>query len=164
MGNPFREIRPSGVQTARQSSLSCRSLSMVDRDGTLHRFLHEEIGSEEALDVLVFLFRNREQWWSAEEVRDRLRIAGDSTGTMSAIASKRIELRMTHLQQKQLVIVNSESRTFRYEAGAKVTATVEALAAMNESELIDAARLIYLRPRGAAEAFAKAFAPRRPPS
>jgi hypothetical protein len=137
---------------------------MVDRDGALHRFLHDEIGSEEALDVLVFLFRHREQWWSADEVRDRLRIAGDSTGTMAAIASKRIELRMTHLQQKGLVIANSETREFRYEAGAKVKAIVETLAAMNESELIDIARLIYLRPRGAAEAFAKAFAPRRPPS
>jgi hypothetical protein len=137
---------------------------MVERDRELHRFLHEEIGSEEALDVLVFLFRNREQWWSAGEVRDRLRIAGDATGAMSAIASKRVELRMTHLQQKQLVITNSESRTFRYKAEKKMTLMVETLAALNESELTDVARLIYLRPRGAAEAFAGAFAPRRPRS
>ncbi len=137
---------------------------MVERDTELHRFLHEEIGSEEALDVLVFLFRNREQWWSAGEVRDRLRIAGDATGAMSAIASKRVELRMTHLQQKQLVITNSESRTFRYKAEKKMTLMVETLAALNESELTDVARLIYLRPRGAAEAFAGAFAPQRPRS
>ncbi|HEX7421849.1 MAG TPA: hypothetical protein VF505_18335 [Thermoanaerobaculia bacterium] len=137
---------------------------MVERDTELHRFLHEEIGSEEALDVLVFLFRNREQWWSAGEVRDRLRIAGDATGAMSAIASKRVELRMTHLQQKQLLITNSESRTFRYKAEKKMTLMVETLAALNESELTDVARLIYLRPRGAAEAFAEAFAPRRPRS
>jgi hypothetical protein len=137
---------------------------MVERDRELHRFLHEEIGSEEALDVLVFLFRNREQWWSAGEVRDRLRIAGDATGAMSAIASKRVELRMTHLQQKQLLITNSESRTFRYKAEKKMTLMVETLAALNESELTDVARLIYLRPRGAAEAFAGAFAPRRPRS
>lgn len=137
---------------------------MVDRDGELHRFLHEEIGSEEALDVLLFLFRNREQWWSADEVRDRLRIAGDSTDAMAAIASKRIELRMTHLQQKRLVVANSESRTFRFGAGEKATAMVETFAALNENEVVDTARLIYLRPRGAAQAFAEAFAPRRPRS
>ena len=137
---------------------------MVERDGDLHRFLHEKIGSEEALDVLIFLFRNREQWWSADEVRDRLRIAGDATGAMSAIVSKRIELRMTHLHQKGLVLMNSESRTFRYDADRKVTAVVESLAALNDDDLLVAAKLIYLRPRSGADAFAAAFGPRRPPS
>jgi hypothetical protein len=116
------------------------------------------------LDVLIFLFRNREQWWSADEVRDRLRIAGDATGAMSAIASKRVELRMTHLHQKGLVLMNSKSRTFRYEADRKVTALVESLAALNDDDLVATSKLIYLRPRSAAGAFAAAFAPRRPPS
>ena len=141
-----------------------RNLAMVERDGDLHRFLHEKIGSEEALDVLVFLFRHREQWWSADEVRDRLRIAGEATGAMSAIASKRVELRMTHLHQLGLVLMNSESKTFRYEADRKVTVLVESLAAMNEDDLLTAAKLIYLPPGSAAGAFAAAFAPRRPPS
>ena len=137
---------------------------MVDRNGDLHRFLHEEIGSEEALDVLIFLFRNREQWWSADEVRDRLRIAGDATGATSAIASKRVELRMAHLHQKGLLLMNSESRTFRYDSDRNVTALVESLAALNDHELADTARLIYVRPRSAADAFSAAFGPRSPSS
>lgn len=136
---------------------------MIERDGDLHRFLHE-IGSEEALDVLIFLFRNREQWWSADEVRDRLRIAGDATGATSAIASKRVELRMAHLHQNRLLLMNSESRTFRYDGEGKTAALVESLAALNDRQLVETAKLIYLRPRSAADAFAAAFGPRRPTS
>jgi hypothetical protein len=131
---------------------------MVAPNGELHRFLHSEIASEEALDVLLFLFRNQEHAWSAEEIRDRLRIAGDATGTWSAIATRRIELRLVHLVQKHLVRMTAGASTYRYEASDRKTeAMIAELAAMTGDGLAVAARMIYMRPRSGADAFADAF-------
>ena len=135
---------------------------MLAPNGELHRFLHSEIASEEALDVLLFLFRNRQHAWSAEEIRDRLRIAGDATATSSAIATRRIELRLVHLAQKQLVRMTAGASTYRYEASdGKTDAMIAELAAMSEDDRAAAARLIYLRPRSGADAFADAFGSRK---
>jgi hypothetical protein len=135
---------------------------MLASNGELHRFLHAEIASEEALDVLLFLFRNQQHAWSGEEIRDRLRIAGDATGTSSAIVTRRIELRLAHLAQKQLVRMTAGASTYRYEApDAKMAAKIAELAAMTEDDRAAAVRMIYLRPRGGADAFADAFGARK---
>ena len=135
---------------------------MLASNGELHRFLHSEIASEEALDVLLFLFANQQQAWSAEEIRDRLRIAGDATGTTSAIATRRIELRLVHLAQKQLVRMTAGASTYRYEeSDGKTEAMLAELAAMTDDDLAGAARMIYLRPRSGADAFADAFGARK---
>jgi hypothetical protein len=133
---------------------------MVERNGELHRFLHHDVASEEALGILIFLNRHHDQLWSAEEIRDRLRIAGDATAASSAIATKRIELRLAHLQQKRLV--TRDAGRYRYEAAdRKVHDLVATLGALESRDLADAASMIYLRPRTGAAAFADAFGPRK---
>ncbi|MBK5260879.1 MAG: hypothetical protein JJE51_14910 [Thermoanaerobaculia bacterium] len=132
---------------------------MVERNGEVHRFLHDEIASEEALDVVVLLYRHRAQSWSAEEIRDRLRLANDASASMASIATKRIELRLAHLQQKRMARVGP-GNTFRYEPGdAQIDRRVAGLAAMNDTDLAAAAGMIYLRPRSGPDAFADAFGP-----
>lgn len=135
---------------------------MLAPNGELHRFLHSEIASEEALDVLLFLFKNGQHAWSSEEIRGRLRIAGDATAVSSAIAIRRIELRLVHLAQKQLIRMTAGASTYRYEASdGKTDAMVAQLAAMTDNDLAAAGRMIYLRPRSGPDAFADAFGARK---
>ncbi len=134
---------------------------MIERNGELHRFLNEEIGSEETLDIVMFLVSQREHRWSIEEIRDRLVIAADATSGAGAIATKRIELRLEKLEQQRIVRRDAGS-TWRYADGNQYEESIATLAAMQRESLTEASRLIYLRPRTSLDAFADAFGPRNP--
>lgn len=131
---------------------------MVERNSELHRFLHAEIGSEETLDIVLFLFAHRHQSWSVEEVRDRLVIAGETSGA-SAIVTKRIELRLAKLEQQR--IARRDARAWRYAEQNQYDLWISGLAAMSREDQAAASRLIYVRPHTGADAFADAFGARR---
>ena len=137
---------------------------MIERNGDLHRFLHQEIASDESLRMLLFLARHGEQSWTVDELRQRLGIEED--GVSAVVAAKRLELRLEALIEKRLVQrIHGEGR-YRYSPdSASSQNLVQRLIDADDAERAEAGRMIYIAPRvSGARAFADAFsAPRGRP-
>ncbi len=130
---------------------------MIERDGELHRFLYRDIASEEALKIILFLYRNQTNGWSAADLRAKLAIENDSTAL--PVVVKRIELRLNDLCERGLVQRDVHDGLYRYATtDPKQERNVAQIAALGDGELAAAERLMYQRPRTGAAAFADAFA------
>jgi hypothetical protein len=71
------------------------------------RFLIEEVGSVERLDLLLFLVRHPARWWSAQVLAEEL--------GMPAHAA---QLHLEHFSARNLLAVRlAESVLYRYEPG-----------------------------------------------
>lgn len=131
---------------------------MLERNGELHRFLHREIGSDEALSILLFLASNPSGAWRVDDIRDRLGIQEDATATSVAVMTKRLELRLEALIEKRLVQRDHRNSTYRYSPDRPASdALVQQLLKLSAAERQDAGSLIYIAPRSGAFAFAGAF-------
>ncbi|MGZ7032649.1 MAG: hypothetical protein ACXVIJ_11835 [Thermoanaerobaculia bacterium] len=131
---------------------------MLERNGELHRFLHREIGSDEALSILLLLASNPSGAWRVDDIRDQLGIQEDATVTSAAVMTKRLELRLEALIEKRLVQRDHRNLTYRYSPDLPASgALVQQLLKLSAAERQDAGRLIYIAPRSGALAFADAF-------
>lgn len=137
---------------------------MIERNGDLHRFLHDEIASDESLRLLLFLARHAELSWTVDELRHRLGLEDD--GVSAVVAAKRLELRLEALIEKRLIRRLQGEVRYRYSPDSTASEhLVQRLLDTNEAERVEASRMIYIAPRlSAARAFADAFsAPRSRP-
>jgi hypothetical protein len=128
---------------------------MIPRDGELHRFIHRELASEEALNIALLLAAHPTRKWTPEEVLDQLKI---DDGGQRAIASKRVELRLQDLWEKGLVKRDVTDGRYAYDGLQKSAHRfIEELRALSPEDSEEAKALAYVRPRTGASAFADAF-------
>ena len=132
---------------------------IIQPDGDLHRFLHREIGSEEAFDILLFLYRHRERSWTSEEIRSTLSIDPDATASSSRVANRRIELRLAHLFERGLIREDAATSSFRFNPSDDRHAAFVGQLADDKEDRKNVLALIYRKPRTGAAAFADAFGP-----
>ncbi|HEX6177089.1 MAG TPA: hypothetical protein VF057_01920 [Thermoanaerobaculia bacterium] len=104
------------------------------------------VGSEEALSILLFLYENKNGFWSADDIRSTLRIDLDSTASSSTIVTKRVDLRLIDLLNRGLVRLDPHTRTYRFESSDPRHAQFLDQLLRNADDLEKAKRFIYIRP------------------
>ena len=122
--------------------------AIIQPDGELHRFLHDDLGSEEALTIALFLYEHGDRSWTADEIRTRLEIETDATAASSSIVTKRIELRLIDLIERGLVHQDATTQSYRFAPlNPRHAELMKELAGNSPADRAAALALIYVRPR-----------------
>lgn len=116
--------------------------------GRARALIAQHVRSIEQLEVLLLLYGNPEQWWSAEGVADELGTSTHSTaGRLEDLASRSL-----------LDVRTAETVLFRYKpVSAAVGEAVRDLARAYAERPAAVAALIYSGPMDEIRAFADAF-------
>jgi hypothetical protein len=114
----------------------------------LQRFLVNDIGSVERLDVLLFLYRHRPQWWGAQKLASQLEMLADT-----------VQTHLERLSARNLLDVKlAESVLFCYGPGNESLARlVDAIALAHYTNRDEVVGVLTHRPPKGARLFAEAF-------
>jgi predicted ArsR family transcriptional regulator len=73
----------------------------------VRRFLADDVGSVERLDLLLFLYRQAQRWWSAQSLAGELEMPAET-----------VQLHLEHLSARNLLDVRiTEAVVYRYKPG-----------------------------------------------
>jgi predicted ArsR family transcriptional regulator len=112
------------------------------------RFLTNEVGSVERLDLLLFMYRNATRWWPAHALTDELEMPADA-----------VQSHLEHLSARNLLDVRiAESVIYRYKPGREELAElVEEVARTHYLHRNDVVAVLARRTTESARLFADAF-------
>jgi len=105
------------------------------------------VGSEEALEIVLYLYEHRDRAWTPDEIRLRLHIDLDATASSSTIVNRRLELRLTDLVERGLVQLYAQTSSYRFASSDPHHAEFVEQLFVNGRDREEALGLIYLRPK-----------------
>jgi hypothetical protein len=123
-------------------------MSRAALSDTAQRFLTDQVGSVERLDLLLFLYRHAARWWGAQALTGEVEMAADA-----------VQLHLDHLSARNLLDVRiAESVLYRYHpARDELARLVEEIARAHFLHRNDVVALLTRRASGSARLFADAF-------
>lgn len=112
------------------------------------RFLTEDVGSVERLNLLLFLHRQASRWWAAPALAAELEMPADT-----------VQLHLEHLAARNLLDVRvAESVIYCYKPGREeLSRLVEEVARAHYLHRDDVVAVLAQRLAGSARLFASAF-------
>jgi len=115
---------------------------------TVRRFLTDQVGSAERLDLLLFLYRHPTRWWAAEALADELRMPADA-----------VQSHLERLSARNLLDVRvAESVIYCYKPGREdLSQLVEDVARVHYLHRDDLLAVMARRAPDPARLFADAF-------
>lgn len=115
---------------------------------TVRRFLTEQVGSVERLDVLLFLHRQASRWWAAAVLADELEMPADA-----------VQSHLEHLSARNLLDVRiAESVIYCYKpAREELSQLVEEVAQAHYRHRDALVSVLSRRATDSARLFAEAF-------
>ena len=116
------------------------------------RFIWSTINSIDQLEVLLFVMSNAERFWTAEEIRSRIRVNQEN------VAEK-----LRELAQSKLVVMEPNSDEYRYapESPALADEVARSLQQAYDEGKNSLFELIYTRPFDNIRVFSDAFRVRK---
>jgi hypothetical protein len=116
-------------------------------DDDVYRFILANIDTVPQIETLLLLWETRPQTWSANELADRLYVAGDALTTATE-----------SLVERRLISATAERPPrYYYESAEQKDRLIGAVAATYRRELVKVSTLIHSKEPSAARAFARAF-------